>query len=761
MLESTVLPAESRSEPPTEAIAFPPGDCARLEGVEKVTGRARYSADVRLPEMLWASVLRSPLPHARIRSIRTNAARALPGVHAVLTCENTPAIPWYDHGKLFDRTVRFVGDEVAAVAADSPAIAVQALALIEVDYEPLSFALDLAAALAADAPRIHGGERNLVEEPRVDQRGHVRRGMREAELIIDRVYTTQIAHHACLEPHGCVAAWNGSVLTLYASTQGIGALREEVAEKLGMESRDVRIITEHMGGGFGSKQVAWKHDVIAALLAKEARRPVYLVLDREAESVAVGNRNATRQHVRIGAKRDGTLTAITAEIDIQIGAYRAGGEDSIVDWVYHSTYACRNVRTEQSVVYTNTGPAIAFRAPGYVEGAFALESAMDELARALSLDPIELRLKNYTEIDQRKRKPYTLPEALRACYASVSRAFGWKSYPRPTATGAKRRGIGFAAHDWVGGSGHPPGKVRVALGEDGRFRLETGAQDIGTGTRTALAQICASTLGIGVDQIEVQIGDTDVELPAPVSAGSATLATLGPAVQSAAAQAKALVFDAAAAALQLPVETLALESGRIVAPVGAGIGLAELAKKHGRRSLRAAGKRTSNRRSHAIRTCGAQCVEVEVDVETGEVRILRVVAAHDCGRIINRRLVDSQVIGGITQGLGFALLEGRVVDARSGVVLNANLEDYKIPTIADTPEIVHAAIDLPDTAANSTGAKGIGEPPIIPVAPAIANAIFDAVGIRLYNTPISTCSLLDALSGPPYFRVCDREEPTP
>ena len=576
MLAPTV-PLEARPAFPAEALARI-GDCARLEGVDKVTGRARYSADVRLPGMLWARVLRSPHPHARIRKIRTAPARALPGVYAVLACDNAPDIAWYDHGRLFDRTVRFVGDEVAAVAAESEAIAARALALIEVEYEPLPFVLELGRALAPDAPPIHGGEHNLVAEPTIDQRGNVRRGMREAELIIDRVYTTQIAHHTCLEPHGCVAAWDGTTLTLYASTQGIGALREEVAEKLGMDARSVRIVTEHMGGGFGSKQVAWKHDVIAALLAKEARRPVHLMLDREAESIAAGNRNATRQHVRIGAKRDGTLTAIAAEIDIQIGAYRAGGEGSIVDGVYHSTYACRNVRTEQSVVYTNTGPAIAFRAPGYVEGAFALESAMDELARALSIDPIELRLRNYTELDQRKRKPYTLPEGLRACYANVSRVFGWTSYVRPPATGPKRRGIGFAAHDWVGGGGYPPGKARVALGEDGRFRLETGAQDIGTGTRTALAQICAAALGIGVDQIDVIIGDTDVELPAPVSSGSATLATLGPAVQSAADQAKALVLDAAATVLQRPADTLALASGRVIGPEGVEIALAELQK---------------------------------------------------------------------------------------------------------------------------------------------------------------------------------------
>lgn len=439
------------------------GSPPRIEGRDKVTGRARYSADIRLPGMLWVKVLRSPFAHARIRRIGTHAALALPGVHAVLCCENAPDIAWYDRGRLFDRTLRFVGDEVAAVAADSEQIAADALELIQVDYEPLPFVLDLGQALAPGAPVIHGEADNLVDAPEVEQRGSVRKGMRDAELIIDRVYTTQVALHNSLETHGCVAIWADDGLTLHASTQGMFALRCEVAEKLGLNERQVRVVTEHMGGGFGAKQVAWKQDVIAALFARKTSRPVHCMLDREAENLAAGNRNATRQHLRIGATRDGALTAICAEIEVQIGAYRAGGEASIVHGIYHSLYACRNVRTEQAVVYTNTGPAVAFRAPGYVEGAFALESAMDELARALNIDPIELRLRNYTEIDQHKRKPYTLPDGLRACYTNVREAFGWRDYARRPDTGSKRRGIGFAAHDWLAGAGSPSGKVRVGL----------------------------------------------------------------------------------------------------------------------------------------------------------------------------------------------------------------------------------------------------------------------------------------------------------
>jgi CO/xanthine dehydrogenase Mo-binding subunit len=288
-----------------------------------------------------------------------------------------------------------------------------------------------------------------------------------------------------LEPHGCTAVWEGDTLVLYESTQGIFAVREEVAQKLGLPEERVRVVTQHMGGGFGAKQIAWKHSVIAALLAQRAGRPVQLMLDRESENLAVGNRNATRQRVRLGAKRDGTLTAIAVQALVQTGAYKPGGEDSDVIGTYLTLYCCPNVRAEQVPVHTNTGPAVAFRAPGYAEANFALESAMDELSRALNIDPIELRLRNYAAEDQTEHMPYTSPDSLKRCYEQVRKTFNW---------GSKKRGIGFAAHDWPGGAGHPPAEVLVEF-ENGTARIITGTQDIGTGTRTALCQIAAEELG--------------------------------------------------------------------------------------------------------------------------------------------------------------------------------------------------------------------------------------------------------------------------
>jgi xanthine dehydrogenase YagR molybdenum-binding subunit len=646
---------------------------ARVEGPDKVTGRARYAADMRLPGILYARILRSRLPHARIRRIDAARAMAMPGVRAVISSENAPAIEWYDESSLFDRTVRFVGDEVAAVAADSAALAEDALRLIEVEYEAFPFETNFLAATSGKA--------------NIEGRGDIAAGLRAADVVTDATYTTQTALHNAMEPHGCTALWEGGSLVLYESTQGVHDVRDEVARKLGLPAERVRVVTQHMGGGFGAKQIAWKHSVIAALLAQRTARPVQLMLDRAAENLAAGNRNATRQRVRLGARRDGRLTAIDVQIRLESGAYSVGGEDSDVAGAYLTLYRCDNVRTEQTAVRTHLGPAVAFRAPGHAEAAFALESAMDELARELGLDPIELRLRNYTDVDQRKRKPYTSAGSLRSCYESISKFFR-----------GREPGMGFAAHDWSAGGGHPPAEARVELREDGTVHVIAGVQDIGTGTRTALCQIAAEALGVALDKVSISLGDTALGAYGPTSAGSASLASLGPAVRAAAASAQ---------------------------------------QRSGGR-----GARGANPSDKSVRTCGAQCAQVEVDTDTGEVRVLRVVAAHDCGRIVNPMLVDSQVWGGITQALGYALMEERVVDERLGVVLNADLEMYHVPTAADLVEMVNATQSMPDEEANLIGAKGIGEPPLIPTAAALANAVFDAVGVRIRDLPLTRDKLI-------------------
>jgi CO/xanthine dehydrogenase Mo-binding subunit len=718
----------------------------RIEAAEKVTGAARYACDIRLPGQLYAAVLRCPHPHAELRTIVTDEAAKLPGVHAVLSAVDAPDIAWH-RGKLFDSHLRFVGDEVAAVAAESPEVAEDALRLIEVEYRPLPFVVEPEDALAAGAPQIHAGG-NRAGEPRRYSRGDVSSGLNDADVVIDRTYTTQTVLHNSLEPHGCTAHWTGEHLTVWESTQGVYATRNALASKLGMPAHRIRVITEHMGGGFGSKLTLWKHTVIAALLARRSGRPVQLVLDREAENLAAGNRNATRQHVRLGARRDGTLTALAVEVLSAVGAEAVGGESSEVVGPYQRLYLCPNVSTEQIDVYVNAGPASPFRAPGYVEGSFGLESAIDELAAELQMDPLKLRLRNYAEIDQKLEQPYSLPDALQRCYERADEAFDWGKRSKVSTAAGKRRGVGVAAQIWAGG-GWPPAYAWAKLNHDGSLEVVTGAQDIGTGSRTALAQIAAEELGLPLECVTVRLGDTGVGPYGPMSGGSGTLASVGPAVRGAAADIKVKLLQAASRMSDLgPAQALEIRDGTVGKRGSASkrVPLADIAARLHPQMLLGCGERGPNPTNRSVRTFGVQCVEIEVDTELGEIRVQRIVAAHDCGRIVNPTLVESQIAGGVTQGLGFALMEERVIDPNLGLVLNADLENYLIPTARDVPAITHAEIDRPDIEANSIGAKGIGEPPIIPTAAALANALYDAVGVRLRDTPLTRRKLLSHLS---------------
>lgn len=737
---------DSRLLPAWETLRGPAGrPCPRVEAAAKVTGCARYSGDRHLPGQLYGAILRSPIPHGEVEHLDASRARALPGVHAVLCHHDAPALRWRKC-LLFDPRVRFVGDEVAAVAAETPQQAADALRLIDVRYRPLPFVLDADRALADGAPRIHA-DGNLAEEPKRYARGDVERGFAEADVVMDLVFTTQAALHNSLESHGCTARWENGSLTLWESTQGIHQIRADVARHLELSDNRVRVITEHMGGGFGAKLVMWKHSLIAALLARRSNRPVQLMLDRTAENLAAGNRNPTRQHVRLGAKRDGRLTAIEVTAVAAIGANAVSGESSNVTGVYQRLYRCANVRTEQLAVHTNTGPSCAFRAPGYVEGVFGLESAMDALARELALDPMALRLANYTERDQVRDLLYSAPDGLRGCHARAASAARSPDAPHlKLEAQAVRRGVGIAAHEW-GGGGSPPAYAWAKLNADGTLDVVMGVQDIGTGTRTGLTQIAAEELGIDLARVTVHIGDTATGPFAPQSGGSATLATLGPAVRAAVADLGARAVDAAARLHDQDVTALCRERGRIVRSDGtAEWRLEQIAEALAPQMLTGAGLRSGNPPERSVRTFGVQIAEVAVNVRTGEVVVERLVAAHDCGRVINPKLVASQILGGVTQGVGFALFEERLVDEATGVPLNANLEDYHVPTQADAPAVVVAPGDRPDTAANAIGAKGIGEPPMIPVAPAIANAVYDAVGVRITELPLTRARVLAALA---------------
>jgi xanthine dehydrogenase YagR molybdenum-binding subunit len=715
----------------------------RADAAAKVTGSAVYTSDVRPKGLLYARVLRSPHAHARVKDINCTALVAMPGVRAVLTRADAKGIGWYQDSEIYPETVHFLGDEVAAVAAETDDIASDAVRAITVTYEALPHVVEGADSVASGAPRVREGG-NTGEEPKVTERGDSAAAFAtDGTVTVEAEYTTQRAVHNSLEPHGTTAAWDGEHLTLWDSTQAVFAVQRGVAEALGLPLHNVRVIKQYMGGGFGAKQIAWKNACIAALLARKAGQPVQLMLDREAENLAAGHRNATRQRVRLCADRDGHLLAIGAHIEQDVGAYQTGGEASDTAGPYLVHYRCSNVRTEQVTVFTNTGPAVAFRAPGYAEAAFALESAMDELARELDLDPLELRRRNYAETDQVKDKPYTTPGGLAAAYEAAASAFGWDEQREPD-HGRVRRGRGVAVQVW-GGSGFPPAGAMVKWNPDGSVEVASGTQDIGTGTRTALAQIAAEELGVDVRCVAVHLGDTAWGLYAPTSAGSATLASVGPAVRAAAANARNELLDHAAEMLGVERSLLRATGARVECG-DRGISVAEVLKDAAPRIFSGTGHREPNPEDHAVRSFGVQMAEVEVDTEVGEVRLLRLVTAQESGRVVNPALLRSQVLGGVTQGVGFALTEEQVFDHRLGVPLNANLEEYLVPTAAEAVPLEFVPVHMPDGTANSVGAKGIGEPPIIGTAPAIANAIYDATGIRFRSLPITRRRLLDALA---------------
>jgi len=752
----------------------------RVDAPAKVSGRARYSSDVERSGQLEAMILRSPHAHARVVSVDTTAAAALAGVHHVLASDDVADLTWYEEdAPFFSSEVRFVGDEVAAVAAVDRATAQRALELIEVTYEVLDHVTDFEVAATRDA-----WDDDLwdVAEAEVSERGSVAT-IDDAAFVVEGEFRTPTAIHNSMEAHGCVAQWIDDRLTVYASTQGVNDVREKIADVFELDHNQVRVVAEHVGGGFGAKQVPWKNTIIASILSRETGHAVRLVLDRRAESLAAGKRGATKQKLRIGADEAGNLIGIDLEAIVDGGAYRMAGEASDLSGPALHLYACPNVRTSMRTIYTHTGPAVAFRAPGYIEATFALESLMDELAEAVGVDPIELRRRNHTDIDQVEEKPWSSPEALLRSYEEVESVSDWSNTlsssegsqngsssngapssgaasdaapPGGAATGDASSadseiavGRGFAAHEWMAATAMPPGYAWIEMNSDGSIHAACSAQDIGTGTRTALTQIVAETLSTDPRRVRLTLGDTAAGPPAPASAGSTTMPTMAPAMRAAATDLRQRLLEAAAEHLDTDADALELAGEAIVnTRSGDELELVELMEELAPRVLRGQGERLETNDDVSVRTFGSAVADVEVDRRTGRVTVTRVVVAPDCGRIVNPLLAESQVIGGVTQGIGFALSEQQIIDHRLGVVLNPNLEDYLVPTASDSCEIVHAEVDVADHHANALGVKGIGELPMIPVPAAIANAVADAIGKRPRQLPLTPRAVIELMHEP-------------
>jgi CO/xanthine dehydrogenase Mo-binding subunit len=693
-------PLEQWPAGPREVVGRP---ALRVDGTERARGQTVFTADLVLPGMLQTAMLRSPFAHARVRRIDLASALTRPGVHAVIGPDDLDLLG----------ECGYHGAPVAAVCADTYREARAALDAIEVEWEELEPVLDAEDAVARG--QVHG-------PARVRERGDLAAGFAEADVVVEGTYRTQVVLHNSFETHQSVVQWLGDTLEVHISTQSIWGVREEVAERLGIPQDRVRVVCHAMGGGFGSKNEADDYTFVAIELARRTHRPVRCALTRREENLVTGNRNATIQRLRIGARSDGTLTALEGDYVNGLGF---GGWSSPVEGPMHHLYACPNVRTRTHAARTNQPPMKAFRAPGFVEGTFGLEALLDVLAAKLQVDPLELRRRNHADDEPSDARPYSGKKLLE-CYRRAEPHWLRRHDVRARSTATVKRGVGLASQVWYGGGG-PPSYAWVRVGSDARATVVTAMQDIGTGTRTAMAQLAAEELGIPLDHVTVSLGDSARGPYAVTSAGSSTVSSMGPAVRAAAADARRQIDD------------IAEQMGKTGAPP------AEVLSVLGDAQILGQGARGPNPAGMQVLTFGVQVAEVAVDVETGEVWVERIAAVHDVGRVINPLGASSQIEGGIIQGIGHTLSEQRLDDPQTGRILTTTLDAYKLPTIADVPEIVSELVDEPDPQLTNLGSKGLGEPPIIPTAAAIANAIRDATGAEVHELPVDREEMLRAL----------------
>jgi xanthine dehydrogenase YagR molybdenum-binding subunit len=694
----------------------------RKTGPARARGEILYTADVRFPGMLHTAVLRSPHAHARVTRLDLAPALDAPGVRAAIGPDDLDALT---------NEPSFHGEAIAAVAADTARQARAALERIAVEYDVLEPVLDPDEAVA---------QGQLFGRPRDYARGDSAHALATAEAVVEGEYRTHTVLHNAFETHQAVCRWEGGKLTVYTSTQFIWGVRGEFAESFGLPPDHVRVVCEAMGGGFGAKNHAGDYGLVAAELARRTGQAVRCALTRREEHLVAGNRNATIQRLRAGATSDGTLVALEGDF---VNAVGAGGWLASTAGPMQLLYGCENVTTHERGARLNLPPMAAFRAPGFVEGTFGLECLVDELAAQLDIDPLEMRRRNHTDSDAQDGRPFS-SKHLAECYRMAEKHWSRRDEVRARSAGPWRYGVGMASQIWYGGGG-PPSYAWVRLGSDGRATVVTAMQDIGTGSLTAMAQIAAEELGLPLDRVEVVLGDTARGPYATISAGSSTIPSMGPAVRAAAADAARQLLEIAAQRYDVEQRVLSLKGGQIVSADGGSWPLEEITGLLEDGQIHGKGARGPNPAGMRVLTFGVQVAEVGVDVETGEVRVDRVAAIHDVGRIVNPLGASSQVEGGIIQAIGHTLSEARLDDPRTGIVLTQSLDAYKLPTIADVPEIVCEFVDRPDEHLTNLGSKGLGEPPIIPTAAAIANAIRDATGARVTSLPITRAEVLRAL----------------
>jgi xanthine dehydrogenase YagR molybdenum-binding subunit len=721
----------------------------RIDGPAKVTGTARYSAEFVLPGLVHAVMVTSTVGKGRIASIDTRSALAEQGVITVLTHRNAPHAKQAKSGGGVDRylpvlqddLVRYDRQPVALVIAETFEAALDAASRVVVRYDS-----------TAPVTRFANGEtytpKDIMGEPPDLQRGDPDGALKAARFAVDEIYTTPVEHHNPLEPHATIADWNGTRLTLYDATQGIFATRKRVAEALEIPVDSIHVITEFLGGGFGCKGSAWPHVVLAALGAKAVKRPVKLVLTRPQMFGSVGYRPRTVQRLALAADGDGKLTSTIHETTSQTSSFDEFIEPSTM--ITRMLYAVPNLRTTQRLVRLDAATPTFMRAPGESSGSFALESAMDELAYRTGLDPLELRLRNYAEKDPSKDIPFS-SKSLRECYRVGAERFGWSNRPKQPRSRSENGmlvGYGMATATYPTHRSAAAASARIA--SDGSAQVVSGTQDLGTGSYTVFTQVASEALAMPIDSVHFDLGNTNFP-SAPASGGSQTAASVGSAVYAAGNAARAKLLELALADEGSPLhgrrasEVVAAD-GRFSLRANPAIGerYTDILRRQGLDHIEgyAEAKPGSEQKEYSMHAFGAQFAEVRVDPELGTVRVERMVGAFASGRILNAKTARSQYLGGMTWGLSMALFEDTRTDLRTGRIMSANLEKYLVPVNADVHRMDISLIEEEDAYVNPIGVKGIGEIGIVGSAAAIANAVFNATGVRVRDLPIAPEKLL-------------------
>jgi xanthine dehydrogenase YagR molybdenum-binding subunit len=711
----------------------------RVDGNVKVMGSATYSAEYQFENITHAVLVTSTIAKGYIKSIDSKEAEAVTGVLAVISHLNAPPVPGYGKAKqtpermpmgtafkvFHDNFVYFSGQPIALVVAETWEQANHAASLIKVTYETEKHKTDFEANMS-DAVVAAGVQRNKNSPFQDYQRGDSN-AINHARVKIDATYTIPTQHHQPMEPHAVIAVWEGEdKLTVYDKNQGVKSAQGNLAQVFKLPRENVKVLAPFIGGAFGSGIRVWPHTIAAAMAAKKLNRPVKLVLGRELMFTSVGYRPYTVQKVAIGAGSDGLLSAIVHEGTGQTSTYEEHLERTIL--AARALYACPNVVTKYRLLSLDVNTPTWMRGPGDATGMFALESAMDELAYALKIDPLEMRLRNYANTDPERNLPWSA-KGLKECYETGAEKFGWKNRNiEPRALQENGMLVGYGMASSLYGFHRHPSMAKAIMLANGSVIVQSATMDIGPGTGTAMTRIAAKVLGVSPKKIRFDLGDSSLP-DAPGQNGSSTIPSVGSAVHEACEALKKKMTDLAVA---MPNAS----SGNVA--------FTEVLKYHNLPQLEATADSRSGpeRDQYSMYSFGCHFVEVHVNAASGEVRVKRVVTCADVGKIINYKTARSQSIGGVIGGIGMALMEASVMDHRYGRYITSDLAGYHIPAHADTPKIEVIYIDKPDMLVNPIGSKGLGEIAIVGVAAAVANAVFHATGKRVRDLPISVEKLV-------------------